>query len=137
MRAFSSPTSRPDIHSLDLEAGYSPMTSGSVTVVGVTSPSHSVAFSSADVVRSIRNDLSVLGTAFFLSALSPFSSGFLLPQDPMQSRATWSTATRRRRVISLAAARAIAVSSMEYAERVRDAAAAEEARRSAIWELPS
>jgi len=137
MKAFFSSTTRADIRSFEVESSFSQATSGSLTVVGVGSTSQVPSFVGADIVRSLRADLSVFGTAVLLAAFAPLSTGIVLPQDAMQSRATWSSARRRRRLISLTTARAIAVCSMAYAERVRDNAAAEEARRSSIGELPS
>ncbi len=137
MKVFYSSTSRPDIRALQLEPHFSQATSGSVSLVGIGSNHISSPFLLTNVMRSLRIDASALGTALLLAAMSPVSTRIVLPQDSMQSRATWSSAKRRRRLISLAAAREIAVSAMEYAESVRDKAAVEEARRTGVWDTHS
>jgi hypothetical protein len=132
--AFSNSTSRSDILTLDSATTASLPTYPSLCANADSPRSLSVSTAIADLVRTARSDLSLLGFVLSAASFSPFSANLTFPLEPNSGSATWSIAKRRRRVISLSHARELALTALYNAEATRMRAAEEEARRTSAYE---
>ncbi|MCC6563117.1 MAG: hypothetical protein IT478_17315 [Xanthomonadales bacterium] len=112
----------------------SPFDTSSVTGMVRSGDGRSAAFSATplDILRSLTGDVATIGVVAILAASMPTSPVVYSLQDAVPTGVTW-VFSRRRRRISLREARALAIAALHRAERIRDAAAQEEWKRSSYF----